>query len=148
MANRDAERLEEEIAGVERPERHAGFRASIYSKRSTAYMRLATRRTSLHIGVGFRRATLTRSRKRCGPRLYVLVFEPFATVPIDRLANVEMFMQCGFGHTPLPLDYRSAASVTADRGACQYHTSSMVRPSPSGRQASSDGGTGILEAMR
>jgi hypothetical protein len=41
----------------------------------------------------------------------------FASAPIDRHANVEMFMQCGFGHTPLPLDYRSAASVAADRGA-------------------------------
>jgi hypothetical protein len=40
----------------------------------------------------------------------------FAAAPIDRLASVEMFMQCGFGHTPLPLDYRSAASVAADRG--------------------------------
>jgi hypothetical protein len=41
----------------------------------------------------------------------------FAAAPIDRLANVEVFMQCGFGHTPFPLDYRSAASVAADRGA-------------------------------
>lgn len=41
----------------------------------------------------------------------------FAAAPIDRLANVEMFMQCGFGHTPFPLDYRSAASVAAGRGA-------------------------------
>jgi hypothetical protein len=39
----------------------------------------------------------------------------FATAPIDRRANVEMFMRCGYGHTPLPLDYRSAASVSADR---------------------------------
>jgi hypothetical protein len=41
----------------------------------------------------------------------------FAAAPIDRHANVEMFMQCGFGYTPLPLDYRSAASVAADRRA-------------------------------
>jgi hypothetical protein len=41
----------------------------------------------------------------------------FAAAPIDRLANVEMFMQCGFGHTPFPLDYRSPASLAADRGA-------------------------------
>jgi hypothetical protein len=40
----------------------------------------------------------------------------FAAAPINQKANVEMFMQCGFGHTPLPLDYRSAASVAADRG--------------------------------
>lgn len=40
----------------------------------------------------------------------------FAAALINQKANVEMFMQCGLGHTPLPLDYRSAASVAADRG--------------------------------
>jgi hypothetical protein len=40
----------------------------------------------------------------------------FAATPIDQVARVQMFMQCGFGHTPLPLDYRSAAAIAADRG--------------------------------
>jgi hypothetical protein len=39
----------------------------------------------------------------------------FARAPINQRANVEMFMCCGYGHTPLPLDYRSAASIAAER---------------------------------
>jgi hypothetical protein len=41
----------------------------------------------------------------------------YAREPIDRLANVEMLMQCGFGHTPFPLDYRSDAAILADRAS-------------------------------
>lgn len=39
----------------------------------------------------------------------------FASASVDRRANVEMLMQCGFGHTVIPLDYRSAAAITAER---------------------------------
>jgi hypothetical protein len=40
----------------------------------------------------------------------------FAAAPVNRWAKVEMLMQCGFGHTVIPLDYRSAAAVAAERG--------------------------------
>jgi hypothetical protein len=38
--------------------------------------------------------------------------------PVDAKANsAEMFMQCGFGHTIFPLDYRSHAAIADDRAA-------------------------------